>query len=702
MRLARRKTLCLTPLALSLCLAYPPAKAETTDRTLANITVTGNADSGGLSRSAKAEQANLNRIAGGSNLALPQEEARLATIKDALGYQPGVVIQEFFGATDQPRLNIRGSGIQSNPMNRGLTLLQDGLPLNEADGSFVIGTLEARDAAMISVRRGANAITPGTTTLGGEIDFQSLTGHDESGRVRLEAGSFGRQAVQVSGGFTAGEWDTHVGVTQDRYDGYRRHSNSERQSLRANLGYRSGKLENRTYLSWTDLDFRIPGTLPKDRIQSDPRGIMGDGNTPQDKALNYYLRDPHRQTSQLRLANRTTWGDADTRHELGIYAQNTDDEFANGLYATQTDSRTLGGQWLSTGRTEVLDWRLGAAFSNSDMTRDLHSTDPKTGKALKRFGHFDLDATNSNLSAGADWHFARDWTLIGDLKWSSVKRDARNIDNGASLAQHWQYTTPRLGALWQWSPDLRIFANLSRSQEAPTYWEIVNGSVAAGNPATTSTELTRLRVQKARTLEIGASGNFGQQADDPRWQATIYRSELTDELISTTDANGIKVGTFNYRDGTRHQGVELGLAGAWRVTTGSAFEYRLAYTYSDFRFKGGEYAGNRIAGIPRHLLDAELRYRYQGWRFGPNIRWLAADTPTDHANTPGVEQDAYILWGFKADYRWQKWSAFIQAENLADKRHASSYAIRNRAKASDPGYLPGNGRSIGIGMTYVF
>ncbi len=61
---------------------------------------------------------------------------------------PASCCKTFSGATDQPRLSIRGSGIQSNPVNRGVVLLQDGLPLNEADGSFVIGTLEPRNAAL--------------------------------------------------------------------------------------------------------------------------------------------------------------------------------------------------------------------------------------------------------------------------------------------------------------------------------------------------------------------------------------------------------------------------------------------------------------------------------------------------------------------------------------------------------------------------
>src|SRR5690606_21221962 len=123
-------------------------------------------------------------------------------------------------------------------------------------------------------------------------------------------------------------------------------------------------------------------------------------------------------------------------------------------------------------------------------------------------------------------------------------------------------------------------------------------------------------------------------------------------------------------------------------------DYRAAWTLSDFRFRQGVYAGKRIAGVPRHLLSAELLYRVGAWRFGPSLRWMPLSTPTDHANTSGTEQDAYALLGIKAEWRKGPWAAYVQVDNLTDKRYASSYAIRNQATAAQPGYLPGLARNV--------
>lgn len=654
------------------------------------------------SLSAEAVRERLARVPGGTNLAEPQRETRLATLRDALDYQPGLVIQDFFGGTDQPRLNIRGSGIQSNPVNRGVLLLQDGLPLNEADGSFVMGLLEPRNAAWISARRGANAGSPSATTLGGELEFNSLTGADETGRLRLESGSFGRQALQAAAGLEEGGHDARVSISQDQYDGYRHHSASHRTLVQSNFGLNLGNgVENRSYLSWSDLTFEIPNVITKARLEDDPRSVLGDGNTPQDRMLNIYRRDPHRDTQQLRLANRTVWKGEGWQQSFGVYGQNTVDDFTDPLSHTLTDSDTIGTQWNLEGEQRLFGYRLGASWSYSDMARELYANSGEDGRRLQRFGDFDLEASNLDLLAGLDWRLAEDWTLVTEVKWSDVSRDASSRNGGASLDQGWNYATPKIGLNWTPTDSQRWYANVSRSHEAPTFWEIVTAQVPPAAPAMATAQLVDLDVQRATTYEVGGQGRIGTSD----WSLSLYHSDVEDELISTSDSLGVKVGTYNYASRTRHRGVEAGLSGLLPTSAaiGGDLAYRLAWTFSDFRFRGGEFAGNQIAGVPRQLWAAELLYRRGPWSVGPNLRWLPQDTPTDHANTRNNYQDSYALWGLKASYKAsEELSVYLQGDNLTDEVYSSSYVIRNRADASQPTFLSGNGRSLSVGMDYRF
>lgn len=683
------------------CAAVLATLPATATESVPTVEIKGQANRASLTPSVAAEQARLARIAGGTNLIEPQKGLRLLTLGDVLGYQPGLVVQEFFGGTDQPRLNIRGSGIQSNPVNRGVLLMQDGLPLNEADGSFIISLLEPRNTALVSVRRGANADSAAAGTLGGEIDFQSLTASQDRGGLRLEGGSFGRRNVQASSGIAGERLDGHVSVSHDEGDGFRRHAQSRRSALQANLGLRLGNgVENRTYLNYTDVDFAIPAVITLGRALDDPRSTNGDYDTPQDRLLDSYRRNPRREVEQWRLANRTRWGTPALNQEVGLYAQVTDDLFVDPAVHNKTRSKTHGVQWQLDAHRGAFDYRLRAAWSDSDMQRQLFANSPQDGSPLQRFGDFDLDSSNMDVLAGIDWRFAPAWRLGAELRAGRATRDAARRGQAGRLDQDWGYGLPKLGLQWTPSAGQRWYASISGSAEAPSYWEIVSANASPAAPAAASASLNRLTLQRAGTVEVGGQGRFDVAGLPANWLLSVYRSQVRDELMSTTDANGLRVGTYNYAADTRHQGVELGLDGILPSLAGSRLDYRLAWTHSDFRFRGGEFGTNRIAGVPRNVLAIELMQRAGNWRFGPNLHWLPGDTPVDHANT--LEQPGYALLGLKAEYTLDRWRAYVQVDNATDRRYISSYAIRNRSGINDSVFLPGNGRSLLAGVHYRF
>jgi len=185
---------------------------------------------------------------------------------------------------------------------------------------------------------------------------------------------------------------------------------------------------------------------------------------------------------------------------------------------------------------------------------------------------------------------------------------------------------------------------------------------------------------------------------------TLYRSKVDDELIAMVDEFGTRTGTFNYAAGTTHQGIEAGLDGRWGIFGNHALDYRLAWTYSDFRFDGGQFSGHQIAGIPKHLISTEIMWHTGGLRLGPTLRWLPSDTPTDHANTRAIYQDGYALVGFKLDYTSHdgRWQVFIHADNLTGRRYASSYFINNQGTPVAPVFVPGIGRNASLGLTLRF
>lgn len=92
------------------------------------------------------------------------------TVKDVLGWVPGVFAQSRFG--DDARISIRGSGLSRNYGNRGLNMYRDGIPINTSDGYNASGTgwsgyIEGRN--LLDRRYIANAAIAGSANAASEL-----------------------------------------------------------------------------------------------------------------------------------------------------------------------------------------------------------------------------------------------------------------------------------------------------------------------------------------------------------------------------------------------------------------------------------------------------------------------------------------------------------------------------------------------------
>ncbi len=285
----------------------------------------------------------LDKVPGGTNIANLKDlsEKRSQTLKDALVRQPGVVIQEFFGGNDQPRLNIRGSGIQSNPQSRGVALYQDGIPINFADGSYIIGVLEPQASNLVEVYRGANAMEYGGATLGGAMNFVTKNGYNASPlSVKMEAGSFNYFNSSLSSGFSSGKNDGFISTSYSKSDGYRTYNSSKRFNALLNIGRQfTNKFETRLYASFTDLYFDIPGPLTKQQYESDSKQINGAPKltVPYAFGPNVQRDKPNRSSKIARFGSKSAY--KFNNHSLltaTLYYQYADDAF---VYPIATNIR---------------------------------------------------------------------------------------------------------------------------------------------------------------------------------------------------------------------------------------------------------------------------------------------------------------------------------------------------------------------------
>ena len=693
----------------------------------------------------------LDKIAGGTNLADLRNLniQRSQTLKDALQREPGIIIQDFFGGNDQPRLNIRGSGIQSNPQSRGVALSQDGIPINFADGSYIIGVLEPQVSNLVEIYRGANALEYGGATLGGAMNFVTKNGYNASPlSVKMEAGSFNYFNSTISSGFSAGRNDLFVASSYNHSDGYRTYNSSKRFNALLNVGRKfTDKFEARLYASFTDLYFDIPGPLTRKQMETDRKQI----NKAPKLTFPYafgpnVLRDkPNRSSKIARFGTKLAYQiNAHNQILATLYYQYADDAFTYpiGIGVRQDFNNDYGVRLSYTNTTEKNDFTLGLQYSQGLMHQSRYHNNRGSFGAL--FAKQDLTANHAvaylsdtykitpSLLANVSVQGSYDTRKVED-KFSGTNRpllfvapnglQTRSFPNPNAFTPvsgdfTYNAINPKVGLIYKLNDRAQVFANFSRSYEPPTFLEIVNltGSANANSGPTTIT-ISDLKAQQASTVELGTKGNLGQAFI---WNVSAYHSWVKDEIFTIPDSNvGIGGNAVNTPYATIHRGVEAGLQSTFLTHVFSAkedtFTLSVNYNYSDFFFDGGALKGNQIAGIPTHYLFTALTYKHPIGIFAEvNLESLPVKTPIDHKNT--LYQDPYSLVGARLGYKKGQWTFFLQGNNLADKVYASSYIIQaevtppsppvrlNPAPTTDDKtiFIPGVGRNIIGGLSYTW
>lgn len=609
-----------------------------------------------------------------------------ATLKDVLDYVPGVFVQPKWG--DDSRLSIRGSSLSRNFHLRGLQLYMDGIPINTADGFGDFQEIDPTAYRYVEVYKGANALRFGANSLGGAINFVMPTGYDaDAFGTRVDVGSFGFHKLAVSSGGVSGPADYFITGTWQEVDGFRDHSWGESVRGSMNVGYRlSEDAETRFYVNGNWVRQRIPGAVTKAIALTSPETAAAANVT----------NDQQRNIDTVRFANKTAVRLAPgTLLEVGAFAMDRhlmhpifrwlDYKYNDyGGFARLSNDEKIGGY-----RNRLI---VGANVHNGNVAGKQYANLPgaQKGSLLS-----DVDDDSSNLSFYAEnsFYFMRDVALVAGTQFlhASRERTVRYTSVGDVAGESdFNLWSPKVGLLWDVDRSWQVFANVSRSAEIPSFGENTVGTPFNG------------RAQRATTYEIGTRGD----REDYRWDFSIYRAEIDDELqCITVMFNACSV---TNADSTVHQGIEAGFGAAvWKsLFVGGNRPDKLwlntAYTFNDFHFADDAVWGdNQLPGAPRHFLRTELLYKHpSGVYAGPNIEWVPQAYFVDNANT--LKTQSYAIWGMKLGFdNGGPITAYIEGRNLSDETYIASASISGDLKGVDSAvFEPGNGRAVYAGVQY--
>ncbi len=586
----------------------------------------------------------------------------VVSLRDALAFSPGIYLQPRYG--QEVRISIRGSGISRGFHMRGLTLLQDGVPINLADDNGDFQELEPIFLDHLEVYRGSNALRFGSGTLGGAINGVTPRGTSASGLyIRADAGSFDTARLLLTAGGASGPGDFWAGISGDTSDGDRNHARRRSVRFHGNAGIDIAPgVTTRFYGSANAIYQQLPGALSSQVALTRPRT----GN---------FVGDQRRDITSIRVQNRTTVTLPGGELNVGI--------FLNDKSLYHPIFEVIDNASVDRGGYARVEWARGPV--ELTLGGEIRIGDTNARRFVNANGRrgaptFQADqrARTSNVYGEARVTPVSGLSLIGGLVWTDGWRAQQiNFSRGPvnqSGRAEFSQVSPKLGILYAPTPDIQLYANVSRSAELPGFNEL--GQITSFVP---------LEAQRGWTKEIGTRGRGGPV----EWDVTYYRSDLTGELLQFTVVQDIPATTFN-AGRTRHQGVEAGLTGQPTPLV----RLRGTYLWSDFRFRDDrQYGDNRLPVIPVHMLRGEVRIGTDALHVAPSVEWVPDGAFADYENSFRV--GGYALIGVTAGLTLgNAFDLFVDARNLTDRNAIGDISAVVRGNPAAATFVPVASRAI--------
>jgi outer membrane receptor protein involved in Fe transport len=654
------------------------------------------------------------------------------------------------GSPYQQDLQYRGftaSPLLGQP--QGLSVFVDGVRVNEAFGDMVNWDLIQRNAiANVNLVSGSNPVF-GLNTLGGVLTVQTKSGFafpDTSARV--EGGSFGRRAAEFEHGGHGERADWFVAGNATDETGWREHSASRIRQAFVKSGWQDSRTDVDVSLAVADNALEGIQALPIGWLDTPRQAYTWPDRTENSlafltlRASRYVENDVLVQASAyLRNLNQRSVAsnvneDFDPLLAAGPgNAQAFNDRFAldqrmagmslqvaiDGEIAERINRLTLGVS-IDGARADLAQDRQEAAIAADRETQGAGAFAPvvRVSSENQYYGLYFVDQLA----------FAPQWMLTTSARLNVVRASLRD-QSGARPEldgdHKFQRLNPALGLNWNPSPSATYFAAYSEGMRVPTPVELTCADPAA--PCTLPNQFLAdppLKPVIARTLETGARLRFN---DKLRASASLYRTELSDDILFVSSGGALTTGYFQNAGTTLRQGLDLTARaniGAWtlhaaysRIQAVYLTPFRMMSPNNSSRDAADEIAverGDRLPGIPadmvKLLADWSLSPRGSiglGWAwFGP--QYARGDENNEDANgrlpSYGIAQ---LLARFVPAKGWE---ASLRVDNLFDQRY-ENFGVLGRnfftgpnrsfdAAAAAPEQFrgPGAPRAIWVALRY--
>lgn len=633
-----------------------------------------------------------------------RDAQRQVNLSEALQRVPGFTAFDRQNYAQDLQIQSRGFGARSTFGIRGIRLIVDGIPAGAADGQGQAAAFPLSSLDRIDVLRGPLALQFGNAS-GGVILGESVLDAPPGPSLDLWTGSDDshRIGVRADGGEAGDPWRWRASASAFSTAGARPHGAARRQQFNA-IGEWSPREDQRLRLVYNGL--RQP--LAEDPLGLTRAAFARDAGQTDPVVLQFDTRktvDEHQLGARWRQEGENgEWWASTYRTRRGI------EQFLAVPVGAQSAPGSAGGVidlWRnSTGIDIGRRWRgtRGAVVIALEATRldeIRRGYENFVGTALGMRGRLRRDERNRldslDLALSGDIALPHDWSLLAGVRHSRLRVDSddRYLANGddsggrRDAASAWSVGAVRRLARGE------IHASVGGGFETPTLNE------TAYRPDGAAGFNRDLRASRTHAFELGGRwrGAWGEAS------IAAYRIDGRDEIVPALNRGGRA--SFANAAATRREGVEIGASGAlaprWRYAVAASwidarFVEAFAFVVQNERREVA--AGNRVPGIPRADLFAELEWRSDDGRWSSALESrVVGDIAVDDRNTDAAEGHARFAW--RASWRAATredggdWHAFVRIDNLLDRRHAGSVIVN---EANGRYFEPGAGRGFTVGV----
>ena len=569
-------------------------------------------------------------------------------------------------------------------------ITEDSVPLRAAGFCNINELFESHteQAESIQVIRGPGTALHGSNALHGVVNVDTFAVKD-AGSVGVDLGSYDYSRLKVS----VGNGATAAKLTLTHDGGFRADSGYDQRKLSIHHAYSVGSLEVESGLSLTHLEQETAGFIT---------GL----NAFQDRDLSRQNDNPeaYRNASSARLWSRINT--LDGRWEFLPYARYTQMDFLQhflpGTPLEENGQRSIGMMSLFNPNDSLT---LGLDVEFTDAFLRQSQDQPTAGTAflqetvpVGRHYDYDVDATVVAAYGQYQVEITDRLELIAGVRfeWLQYRYDNKLLDGRsredgsecgfggcrysrpADSTDSFNNWSPKLGLIFDYTPEHQFFVNLSHGFRAPQ-----------------ATELYRL--QRDQTIadldseeiigaEVGARGGWG--ALD--YVLSIYDMRKDNVIFRDADF-------FNISNGeTEHRGIELDFS--WNLNEKLNFSTALSIARHEYtnnlRLSGIDIKGNDVDTAPRETVFASVNWKALE-SLTLSLEWVSVgEYYLDPENLH--EYSGHDVFNLRS--RWEindQWAAYMNIENVTDERYADRADFTT---FTDERYFPGKPINFQLGV----